>query len=468
MHNGSRAEWSYNYSLPARAAAIVATGIAAVSLAGRSAAAIEGSPASHQPLPTLGPVKAPAIKNQDKNRDWAFHSDRYDLLPTDYADTVSGPNSFWNNEVVIQGFNVKINSSAIWDHETNDELTQISLINQAADRRHRVRSREVLAGLEAPPRVNDAVKDIYPDDQQDPILGVGTPTVQQIKEGVDYLSDGLQAIKKEELIIEKDRVTKAGQLIPLEKQTIPIDFQDNVHCAGVAEKVVSEVKLSPAYRQRACRYLLKVTGLIPNNFTIFFDKVSSELYQDDMEDAQNNDIVYSLPFTKDLYGHSPEYGTFLHEALHATYRSLPPSNKVRRLIAQKYVDVKEAMTYRMPNWGEEYMGYPVDRNEPVWAAITEATYERSTLHYKFSDAGHPWDEPTEMTSSTAAVLATYPREFIGRYHALRHDYQKEAVKGAVEATFSLISLALGPDNISEAIPEYELIRRRLGITGNSL
>jgi hypothetical protein len=440
-----------------RKAGAIATAAVALIVPAQSRASEQVS--EHRPLPTLGPYNPK--RDYDKGRDWAFHNNRFSHIPTVYSDTIEGPNTFWNGNVKIEGFSIRVNSDNIYKNIKKNELVQVAVIDKAADKKHRVKTRSVYSQYDSPKRVQDAVKEIYNFDG--PVLGINNPSSKQIMKGIDYVVGGLEAITHQEVVIEKDRVSQSGEVVPEKKKVIPITFQANVNCPGVRESIVSEVSFPEPYRRRACRYLLSLSQLIPNDYTIIFDKVGSQLYENDSEDFDKRFIQFSLPFIKDQKGHSPEQGLMLHEALHATYEKLGPKNKVHKYINRQYKKMIHAMTYRMPSFAEEYYGYPVDMLEPVWAAIAESTYETSVLGYRFSDAGHPWDNPTEMTSSAAAVMCNYPKRFTRLYGSLDHDYQKEAVRAAAKATFALIRHKVGEEHIVDYIPKYEYISQKLGI-----
>ena len=425
---------------------------------------------------SLGPAYDRYDPEKDGGSDFSLKKDRYDLFPVRLADTLKGRNKFLNGAVVIDGFNIEVDEELIAKTLKPNEAVQVALIDPSKSYDRLVLNNVIVYGNDNGYLFVDRKLQQQPHYIGEPVLGEVYPSEKQTEEGINYLPGGLRSLPGQELEISKYRFkTKYNPTLGtrlavdnssylLYKTTWPIYFQQNISCQNVGEKVISEVKLPRAYRQRVCAYLMRLSRVIPNQHSIFLDRIAKTYDSEDHIEPYDKEMTLSIPYTKDVAGHSEAYGIALHESMHAAYFNFKVDHPVIEDLRKAYQKMERSMNYRMPTYEEQYDGYDIANNEPSWAAITESTYEASVLGEEDSGAGHPWDEPTEMASSTSTVLAIYPHEFLENYQQLSAS-QRKAVKSVVKATLKFVVTATGSqEKLVKLIPEYRLVIGKLGLT----
>jgi hypothetical protein len=124
-----------------------------------------------------------------------------------------------------------------------------------------------------------------------------------------------------------------------------------------------------------------------------------------------------------------------------------------------YESVVKAMDFRMPTDAEQRQSaeFPSDI-EPIWAVITESTYINEKHRNKASAMGHPYDNATEMLSSTGTVLSYFPNRFLHKFAALTKQ-QHIAIYGVVDALVYMINhQGVDPETV---IPNIDKIIQRM-------
>lgn len=226
----------------------------------------------------------------------------------------------------------------------------------------------------------------------------------------------------------------------------------NVSCEQTEIPVVSEVALSPSQLGRLCQALQQYDALVPSDYHTLLNSVTEPIEKDDSVLWETDSIVLTFPFVGNEEIPADEFRrTILHEFLHATYDSVEIGSSEFHQFNRAYEDIVKVMNYRRPTDAQQNLSdVQVPDVEPAWATITESSYQ-----HEESLVGHPWDNPTEMLSSTAAVLAFYPQQFIERFHALTPSEQA-AIRKAVEAVKTLTDTTGTP--VTQFIPEYDRVQ----------
>ena len=411
---------------------------------------------------TKGLQSASADRTSQATVSSQFHPDRYDLFKPDYIKTVSGPTSFLNGSVKIQGFNVAINYQNIADQLPNDQAVRVSLETSSSSKDARTKVVQNFMDFDADPSLKKAMgKDVVPEDSMG--LGRMFATGSEINGGINYLIGGLRSVQRQTLEIDRYEVDSTGHLQLLSQIKDPIHFMPNEHCDDVPQSIISEVRLTGQNYERLCNYIGRVAGLIPDSFNLFVNNVTNQDSFNESALYAEREVTLNTPFMKDRKGHSPAYGTTLHEADHIAYVTLLERyvKGLRRGGSQPVGDLSDrilsayALVWRSVNKGET-------EKTSTWSALTESTYESQLFSYKDSLAGHPWDNESEMLASTAAVLATYPAQFLARYRRLNKN-QRYAVRNAVQVTLEMLSSVDTKDPLSMLIPSAAYIKSQLKI-----
>jgi hypothetical protein len=248
--------------------------------------------------------------------------------------------------------------------------------------------------------------------------------------------------------------TKDGRIVPILRKTATATEVDNVSCPESPVTVSSEVELTRDQKSVVCNGLRTYQKLVASGTHLTLDAAPHDNDTADSSAISARSILLTYPY---IGTHPVPEQTFdrimLHEFLHNAYTWVAPKSVVEEVDAA-YSTVRQSMRYAFPSEAVQYMsGESVGQVEPVWNVLTESTYIGKT-----SWDGHPWDNATEMSSSTASTLATFPDQFCRHFKSLSLQ-EKQAVYQVVLATGSLVrSTGVAP---SEVIPQYDAIVTQL-------
>jgi len=220
------------------------------------------------------------------------------------------------------------------------------------------------------------------------------------------------------------------------EKTAEVEIVENVDCGDLAEAVTTEVIMMPDERDTICEALREYSALLPDDYKVRLDTVNVSSLTHDSVDLQSRTVQLTYPFIKrELVDENDLRATVLHEIMHAAYRDQITKNILYlNHLNHVYQGVRNESEFQIPTLEDQRNGIGplVGEVEDIWGIITESTYVQNT-----SANGHAWDSATEMISSTAAVMANYPVDFVERYKKLDAG-QQEAIKEAAFATFDLI------------------------------
>lgn len=234
-----------------------------------------------------------------------------------------------------------------------------------------------------------------------------------------------------------------------------VTFSNNVLCdASSSNKVSTEVELTPSQHDVVCN-MLKEYSTFLENYQIILDSTVNSVWNTDQQSKGSRSIILTYPYSA---GEEVSPDMFkqiaLHEILHAAYEAIKKDDTDFRTFSDAFRNMKLIMDYKMPDIKTQMISSLTVRDvEAAWGALTESTYiDPKSLN------GHPWDNPTEMLSSTAAVLAFYPTQFEKRFDTLSSN-QQAATYTAVDALKQLFEhYNVEPDRI---IPGYSSLQERL-------
>lgn len=224
-----------------------------------------------------------------------------------------------------------------------------------------------------------------------------------------------------------------------------LQHSPNVKCKykDVAEDIVSEVQLKKRQKQAVCDMLKKYGRFVPDDYRIILDSVPHQSQAEDHHTLQTRVIQLTYPYSGDQTINSKTglMPTALHETLHATWRNLPADERIVRDSYAVYSRIK---------------AYDPGRKSPVWTTLKEGTYMPQRPR-----AGHPWDNPTEMISSTARVMAYFPDELLESYAQLTPKEQ-ELVRDAARVSQEVVASEY-PD-VSQIILDSKRINKALKLS----
>lgn len=277
-----------------------------------------------------------------------------------------------------------------------------------------------------------------------------------LKKGEQDLGYGItRDTSRSTVSLQITRFDSNGSITTIEEQQGKITLSNNVPCEKIANSISisTEVKLTASQHDTVCAMLNEYSTLF-TNYDIILDSTANDFEDTDMESKDSHSVILTYPYSD---GKEVKPDMFrqiaLHEILHAAYELLDINSSEFVASSHAYRHMQLVMNYKMPtDTIQQQSELSVRDVEPVWAALTESTYISSE-----SRNGHPWDNPTEMLSSTAAVLTYYSEQFEKRF-AMLTPVQQHAVYGVVGALRKLIEHYTNVDRI---IPEYAALEARL-------
>lgn len=207
-----------------------------------------------------------------------------------------------------------------------------------------------------------------------------------------------------------------GSVVTEVDQTTPISFVDNAACADRPTlQVNTEIELTNQQHATVCKMLEDYGSLLSDGYRITLDPTESSYQDADSQSQYSRSIQLTYPYS--MSHEVPEQDfrrTALHEILHAAYTTADQDSRPVVDAGRAYRRLRAAMDYKMPSDKVRDMSdLSVGRAEDVWGVVTESTYIGPESRH-----GHPWDNPTEMISSTAAVMTFYPDGFVAKFDAL--------------------------------------------------
>ena len=259
--------------------------------------------------------------------------------------------------------------------------------------------------------------------------------------------------------VDRYHVEADGSVTPVSHNSVEAEIVNNAECDFSDQEYSTEVVLMYDQRDVICQALEEYAEILPDDYSVRLDAVDSKASKNDAAFHGSKTIQLTYPYVGRTEVESDDLRrTTLHEIFHAAYEyqvRAEPLLKVKLDII--HTGVLNSSDYRIPS-SEELTGGltpTLQKAEKVIGIITESEYIGPD-----SNSGHPWDNATEMLSSTAVVLAFYPHEFIENYEQL-NDTQKHAIRDDVSATFELIERFDAP--VESIIPQYDLIVEKLGL-----
>lgn len=250
-------------------------------------------------------------------------------------------------------------------------------------------------------------------------------------------------------------VIEGDKVIPVTEKLSEITFSPNEECDD-GTRYVSETLLTRSEHQTVCDMFDAYKALIGDDYAVFLDSVYQDGHTDDRVLHSNQTVKLTYPYIGGEKVTDEDFNRVaLHEAMHVAFHTALDTDKWFALKADfAFRSLKNATDYKMPAYDKvNNMGVSITEVEKVWATLTESTYiEQGSSH------GHPWDNSTEMLSSTAAVLASYPDAFIENYATLTFP-QQFAVRNAALLTKELIERY--EDSVVTIIPEWDRIAETL-------
>jgi len=287
--------------------------------------------------------------------------------------------------------------------------------------------------------------------QQDPVdLGI-----VQINSGGTML----HAAEPSRIVVERYHVESDGTVTPISHDAVTAEFIDNTNCADMPEEVSTEAILTLPQYDVICQLLQQYSELIPDDYAIRLDAIDSTNSKNDSAHGFSRTIQLTYPYIGKTQVETDDLRrTALHEIFHTAYLDQIIKDPLYLMkMDEVYLAVRNSTDYRIPSDEELSKGLTpsLQDAEKVIGIITESNYIGPD-----SNSGHPWDNATEMLSSTVTVLANYPHEFIENYEQL-NGTQKQAIRGDVRAVFDLIERY--DADVSSIIPREDLLREALGL-----
>jgi hypothetical protein len=278
----------------------------------------------------------------------------------------------------------------------------------------------------------------------------GHYTNDQISEDFIALGDGLDAhaTQPAELTLTHYSYNDNGSFEVLSEETATAEIVPNIQCEAkdlytLPIQLTSEIIPTSEQENVMCHVAQTYQELLPPDFNVFFDASRGDIGIDSASDHDrtNNSSGGSLLLTYPYISGDEQVNPkslaqiAMHEALHTTYFEADDETKQQLSEAHQLVD----LAY------DQQKIHEIEVTDLVWNCIRESTY-----HEPGSMVGHPWDNPTEMASSLATVMAYYPDQFLANFNKLDQDSQI-AIAAAIRATERLIS---SRTDVNSIIPDY--------------
>jgi len=269
----------------------------------------------------------------------------------------------------------------------------------------------------------------------------------------------LLADKPSTVVVDTYQIEADASVTPLSHRTATAEIVPNVECDDLPETISTEVYLTSRQHDIICQALEEYSQLLPNDYAIRLDAVDSSNSKNDSANLMNRNMQLTYPYIgKNEVEVQDLRRTALHEIFHAAYYDQIKTDRIFRLkLDAMYMAMRDSTDFRIPSDEELSKGLTptLQKAEKVIGIITESEYIGPN-----SNSGHPWDNATEMLSSTAAVLAFYPEEFIEKYNQL-NDVQKRVIRDNASAVLEIIDRY--DVDAASIIPKEDLIREELGL-----
>jgi hypothetical protein len=256
--------------------------------------------------------------------------------------------------------------------------------------------------------------------------------------GRDIIGGGLGArsTQSPELSLATYRRLADDSYELLRKRTTDVRIDEEVDCDDDLI-VTSEVVMTPEQVTELCRVIDQYDSLLPQGTWVAADYIT---HPDDAADAANDSVIqltYPRPVNVNWPGDEKIDSTALHEILHTAYRHLPKSAPARIRADKVYKMIVRNMLYEFPQSSLVPYEKGVESIEPMWGILTESNYPDED-----PKAGHPWDKPTEMVSSTMSIITYHPDEFLDKFEGLP-EKQQRVIRSAIDASYAVFTAAGG-------------------------
>ena len=262
-----------------------------------------------------------------------------------------------------------------------------------------------------------------------------------------------------QITVDKYRIEPDETVTAISHQKVYAEVSPNIKCVDVPEAISAEVVLTYDQYNIICQALKQYSQLLPNNYSVRLDAVDSKASMNDSLSYNSKTVQLTYPYVGKTEVETDEIRlTTLHEIFHGAYLEQIVNDPIFRLkLDTVYTAILNSTDFQIPSNDELRQGLTptIPKVERVIGIITESEYMGPD-----SAVGHPWDNATEMLSSTVTVLAFYPDDFIKKYRHL-NETQKHAIRDDVLAVVDLIKRYDVP--VASIIPRYDLIAEELGL-----
>lgn len=252
-----------------------------------------------------------------------------------------------------------------------------------------------------------------------------------------------------------------GEFLGEERHHIDLPERELCGDSEPSVEVVSDTELDNESVERFCKVSRLFQSFMPEEkFQFTVNQMADILYDRDYYASSTDRIGASVPVERDIDGIELGMVTLVHEATHKLYNDIKTKDPERlKPIQGAYWQVMETMKHSMPTKQQRWLGYEMDKNEPVWAAMTESTYI-DRLSDAQSEIGHPWDNDNEMTASISAVMRFFPKEFVNEIAHTLTPRQRSVVSSVGLAVIDLLR-DQSPEGLDALVPQHEEIRQAL-------
>jgi len=252
-------------------------------------------------------------------------------------------------------------------------------------------------------------------------------------------------------------ITPEGALVEIASQTATAEFNQNLACDESDVEIISEVMPSDDQYGIICAMFDEYGALLSPNYDVYLDVAESPYVTKDSVSYLSDSVLLTYPYIGESEVSKEDFTrTALHEILHAAYNDQLADKAFMEASFAAYESVYMATDYKMPTLDEQMQQIEsVGEIEKVWGIITESSYIGEG-----SRDGHPWDNDTEMLSSTGAVIAFYPDEFVEKFHQLS-DKQQDAIRETVRVLQTLIEKY--DVSVDSIIPSFSSVAEQIDL-----
>lgn len=240
------------------------------------------------------------------------------------------------------------------------------------------------------------------------------------------------------IITKKYAFNDDGTVGLIDENSVELDVAPNDECTEIDEPIATEYVLKPAQISEFCRIFGQYDDLIPAGYSVMLDSTKTFYGASDSVNPRDKLIQLTYPYDNGYQVDPIDFQmTTLHEIVHSAYEDLDPKSDTIKNAQEAYDYIVFSSDYALPSDDDRFdYGFEIEKIEKVWGAITESVYIEKVLG-KEKSFGHPWDNPSEMTSSIIATIAFFPDEFIAEFKQL-NSTQQNAIRVAVGAALDVL------------------------------